>query len=190
MKREYWVGILLLAVAAGLYWYSLKAGEQAPAFNAEAEPDFVARTLRSRAYDAHGRLSAQIAADGMQHYQAQGLTEFEQPVYLLYPKDSDGVWKLQSRQGQLTQNRHLLLDQDVVITAIEPNEPLRTILTERLELDLETMVMTSDAAVRAEGETFTLDAVGLWADLNLNTLELKQDVRATYLVPEQHEAGR
>ncbi|GAA4901608.1 LPS export ABC transporter periplasmic protein LptC [Ferrimonas pelagia] len=182
MKREYWIGLILLALAAGLYWRSVQLEEQAPAFDASSEPDFVARALRTRSYDANGRLAAEIAADSMQHYQQEALTEFDQPIYLIYPEDQPGVWKVQATSGRLQQNRYLLLQQQVVITAIEPEEPLRTIHTDHLTLDLETMVMTSDAPIRAEGELFTLNATGLWADLNHNKIELQHDVNATYQV--------
>ncbi len=182
MKRELLAGLLLLTMAAGLYWRSLHSGNDQPVLSPEREPDFVARTLRTRAYDSAGRLNAEIAADRMEHYQDEALTAFSRPVYLLYPESGDGIWKIQSQSGQLQDNRYLLLEQEVVVTAIEPGEPLQTIHTDQLALDLETMIMTSESLVRAEGNAFTLQATGLWADLNINRIELKDRVSATYEV--------
>ncbi|GAA5194434.1 LPS export ABC transporter periplasmic protein LptC [Ferrimonas gelatinilytica] len=182
MKRELLAGLLLLTMAAGLYWRSLNTGSDQTVLSPETEPDFIARSLRTRAYDSSGRLNAEIAADQMQHFQDDALTEFARPVYLLYPEGGDGVWKIQSEAGQLQQNRYLLLEQEVVVTAIEPGEPLQTIHTDQLALDLETMVMTTESMIRAEGNTFTLQARGLWADLNTNRIELKDRVSATYEV--------
>ncbi|MBY5993099.1 LPS export ABC transporter periplasmic protein LptC [Ferrimonas balearica] len=183
MKREMLAGLLLLVAAGALYWRTVQLEQQTPQARAEAEPDFVARSLRTRSYDENGRLAAQIAAESMVHFQEEGRTEFRDPVYLIYPEGSQGIWKVRSEQGRLMDARHVELEKDVIITAIEPNEPLRTIRTEFLELDLETMILTTDRPLRAHGETFEVDAVGLWADLNLNQINLNSKVSASYEVP-------
>ncbi|MBW3141000.1 LPS export ABC transporter periplasmic protein LptC [Ferrimonas balearica] len=183
MKRELLAGLLLLAAAGALYWRNLQIEDQTPQQLAESEPDFVARALRTRSYDENGRLAAQIAADSMRHFQEEGRTEFTEPVYLIYPQDSEAVWKVQAHQGHLNGTRHVALENDVIITAIEPNEPLRTIRTESLQLDLETMVLTTEDPIRALGESFEVRGTGLWADLNLNQFKLNSKVSASYEVP-------
>ncbi|WP_298440924.1 LPS export ABC transporter periplasmic protein LptC [uncultured Ferrimonas sp.] len=182
MKRELLAGLLLLAMAGGLYLRNLAIETPTTVTTSELVPDFVARAMKTRSYDANGRLNAEIAADTMLHYQQQQLTEFEQPVYLVYPDDGSTVWKVQANAGQLRDNRYLSLSHNVVVEAIEPNKPINTIHTEQLELDLTTMVMTTDKALQAFGDSFEMSAIGLYADLHLNQITLKQKVSASYEV--------
>ncbi|WP_028107774.1 LPS export ABC transporter periplasmic protein LptC [Ferrimonas futtsuensis] len=181
MKREGIAIAILFGAAILLTWRSMVMKDQAKVdVKPSYQPDFVAENLRSRIYSESGRLSAEINADQMEHYQALALTRLQEPDYLLYPEDSQGQWRVQATQGQLSDGRHVVLENDVIITAIEPNEPLKTITTDYLELDLETMIMTSNRQIRGNGEGFNITAKGLWADLNLNRIELKSQVNAIY----------
>ncbi|SHI05968.1 LPS export ABC transporter periplasmic protein LptC [Ferrimonas marina] len=182
MKRELLAGLLMLAMAGGLYWRSVQLEDNAPAYDSASDPDFVARALKIRSFDERGRLTGEIAADSMQHFEEQQLTEFERPVTLIHPENGDGAWKVEASAGVLTENRYLELTEQVLVTAIEPDEPLSRLSTTALSVDLQTMVMTSDAIIEAEGNTFTLSAEGLWADLNSNQMKLQRKVNATYEV--------
>ncbi|WP_051201886.1 LPS export ABC transporter periplasmic protein LptC [Ferrimonas senticii] len=182
MKRELLAGLILLAMAGGLYWHNLSHQPEQVRPLGEHEPDFVARAMKTRSYDLNGRLNAEVAADTMRHYQQKQYTEFERPVYLVYPEDSPAIWKVVADNGALQDNRYLSLANNVVITLIEPDKPINTIKTEQLTLDLDTMVMTNEVALQAEGIDFTMTAVGLHADLNQNHIHLKQKVVSTYEV--------
>lgn len=182
MKREFLAGLILLAMAAGLYLHNISLEDTPTKPLSEVEPDFVARAMKTRSYGEDGKLNAEIAAEKMMHFQQQQLTEFSYPVYLVYPTKGNTIWKVKADYGQLRDNRMLNLRHNVVVEAIDPNEPISTIVTEHLALDLNSMVMTSEEPLRAYGEQFTMNAVGLWADLNINQVTLKQKVNATYEV--------
>ena len=181
MKREGIAIIVLFAAALLLTWRSMQLkDEEINTGNGLYQPDFTAENLISRIYSDKGHLNAEVQAEYMEHYQSLALTRLKQPVYLLYPENSDGQWQIQARAGQLSDGRHVVLENDVIITAIEPNEPLKTLTTSYLELDLETMIMTSNRRIDGQGEDFEIHAAGLWADLNLNQIELKSQVNAIY----------
>ncbi len=179
MRRELLAGLLLLAMAGGLYWHNLLMAPQSPTL-ATQEPDFVARAMTTRAYNEHGRLNAEIAADRMLHYQPLQLTEFTKPVYLVYPEGTDTTWKVTANFGVLEQNRYLHLRDQVQLEALEHNEPINRIRTQALKLDLETMIVSTDEALEAQGENLSLTATGLIADLKLNLVSLLHKVSATY----------
>ncbi|QIZ77889.1 LPS export ABC transporter periplasmic protein LptC [Ferrimonas lipolytica] len=180
MKRELLAGLLLLAMAGGLYLRNISIEPPVVDSLSESEPDYVAREMKTRSYDANGRLNAEIAADTMFHYQQKQLTEFENPVYLVYPEDGNTVWKVKAKVGELRDNRFLTLEHSVIVEAIEPYKPIRTIHTEQLNLDLSTMEMETDRQLQAFGEQFQMTGLGLWADLKQNHIILKQKVSATY----------
>ncbi|SDI40898.1 lipopolysaccharide export system protein LptC [Ferrimonas sediminum] len=181
MKREALAIALLFGAASFLTWRSMVLKDQlTDEVKPSYQPDFIAENLKSRIYSEQGHLNAEIAADEMEHYQSLALTRLTKPEYLLYPQDSQGQWRIQAKRGQLSDGRHVVLENDVIITAIEPNEPLKTLTTSYLELDLETMIMTSNRQILATGEDFEINAKGLWADLNLNKVELKSQVYAIY----------
>lgn len=182
MKRENLAGLLLLLAAGALYWSNLLREQEQPVHSPDQDPDFVTRKLDTSTYDKTGRLSARIAAASMRHFEDSQFTEFSEPIYFIYPEDSDIVWKLQARQGELADNRHMTLENDVIITSIMPDEPLRTLRTAVLKVDLDTMIVTTEDPLVASGDTFTMEAVGLWADLNTNQVKLLSEVTASYEV--------
>ncbi|GLS83399.1 LPS export ABC transporter periplasmic protein LptC [Paraferrimonas haliotis] len=185
MSRVTIITLLMFAIATGLYWQvqQKRAADQSSADDGTYQPDFVATELNSRVYDEAGNLSSRVHADSMEHYQALNLTIFGAPRYNVFPNEGGSQWQLSAKTGTLNNDtQNVLLEEGVLIEAISPNEPIKNITTSYLEVDLNSMIMTSNKALFVEGDDFDLTGVGLFADLNENKVNLLKQVEGTYHV--------
>ncbi|MGL5409262.1 MAG: LPS export ABC transporter periplasmic protein LptC, partial [Shewanella sp.] len=102
-------------------------------------------------------------------------------VYLVYPDQGKAQWRIRADQGRLSKNTGKVeLENNVIIDAINPEEPIQTLSTSFLELDLNTMIMTSDRIIYVTGKDFTIQGQGLYADLNAQEVQLTSQVIGTY----------
>ena len=74
----------------------------------------------------------------------------------------------------------MVLDSNVIISAINPNESLQKLYTSNLSIDLTHMQVSSESIVRIEGKQYNATGTGLKADLTLRKFELIKDIQATY----------
>lgn len=183
MSRVTLAIVLFFSIALGLYWQvQMKKNEQQTSASTGIEqPDFVADNLKSVSYNDEGKVESRVSADHMEHYEANNLTRFTQPVYLLYPDDGNAHWRISATEGTLDRHDNIVtLQNNVIIDAITPNEPLQQLKTSYLELDLDTMIMRSDRVINVDGVGFKVDGTGLYADLNEQTVELLNQVTGIY----------
>lgn len=169
-----------------LFWNPFRSNsEKAPETdNVSLQPDFVATDMALKRFDEQGFLTSQVHAAYMEHYQEIDLTLFTSPSYLIYPKQGQARWRVHAEKGTFNQRNHVVLQKNVIITAIAPDELVKEIHTSYLELDLDTMMMTSDRPITVYGKAFTIAGVGLKADINRHYIELIKDIRATYDNPQ------
>lgn len=144
------------------------------------QPDFVADDLQLKRFDEQGFLTSQVNATHMEHFQEIETTQFTAPSYLIFPKQGQARWRVQSDLGTFNQRNHVVLQKNVIITAIAPDELIKEIHTSYLELDLDSMMITSDRPITVYGKEFKISGVGIRADLNRHFIELIKDIRATY----------
>ncbi|GLP95828.1 LPS export ABC transporter periplasmic protein LptC [Paraferrimonas sedimenticola] len=185
MSRANLIGLIMIAAAAALYIQSelKKDSDLAGANQNDYPPDFIATQLKSRVYDETGKLNSRVQARSMEHYQALNLTIFERPTYSLYPNEGQSHWQLGANIGTLyNDTQQVMLEDQVVINAISPNEPIKSINTSYIELSLGDMIMTSNRSLTIQGDDFELQGLGLKADLNANTVNLLSQVEGTYYV--------
>jgi lipopolysaccharide export system protein LptC len=183
MNRVTLAILLLFSAALVLYWQvQLKQGEFDKKLQlTTSEPDFVADDLHSVEFDDKGRLNSRVTASHMEHYEDKALTYFTAPVYLVYPVDGKAQWRLQASEGRLDKNSgKVTLENNVIIDAISPEEPIQTLSTSQLELDLDTMIMTSDRLITITGAGFIIQGTGLNADLNAQEVSLTSQIKGTY----------
>ncbi|MCH4295776.1 LPS export ABC transporter periplasmic protein LptC [Shewanella sp. 3B26] len=182
MNRVTLAIILLFGTALALYWQvqSKKASQPQPTASVQ-KPDYVATDLRSISYDSEGKLESRVSASYMEHFDGDAQTLFTQPVYTLFPQDGKGEWRLSAKIGRLDKaSDRVMLEQDVLIEAISFNEPLRQLNTSYLELDLKTMILTSEQEILISGNNFHMSGVGLHADLNAQEVKLLSKIKGTY----------
>ncbi len=183
MNRVTLAIILFFSTALILYW-QVQNKRNAPQSEAPVDvvrPDFVADDLRSVNFDEQGNVASRVAAAHMEHYEASEKTFFNQPVYLVYPDKGEAQWRLSANEGRLNRkSNRVVLENNVIIDAISPNEPIQSLKTSYVELDLDTMIMTSDREILIEGKDFNIKGSGLYADLNAQQVKLTSQVKGTY----------
>lgn len=182
MNRVTLAIIAFFGTALILYWQvQSKRGTEEVAIDASLRPDYIADNLRSVEYNELGLVNSRVTATHMEHYEEANMTYFTQPIYLVYPDKGQAQWRLQSSQGTLNKKSgKVILEKDVIIDAISPEEPVQTIKTTYLELDLNTMIMTSDRDIYITGTDFLIKGVGLYADLNAQSVQLTSQVEGIY----------
>ncbi|KFZ38863.1 hypothetical protein HR45_00195 [Shewanella mangrovi] len=183
MNRVTLAIIAFFAAAIVLYWQvqTKRNNEQPTVVSTEAQPDYVADNLKSVSFDENGKIATRVSATHMEHFADTDTTVFEQPIYHIYPDNGDAQWKMSAEQGQLNRTQHkVVLQNNVMIDAITPDDPIRSLTTQYLELDVSTMIMTSQEQVFMKGSGFHASGIGLYADLNAQQLKLLSDIKGTY----------
>lgn len=182
MNRVTLAIIAFFGTALILYWQvQSKKGNEAVAIDSTLTPNYIADNLRSVDYNELGLVSSRVTATHMEHFEEANMTYFTQPIYLVYPDAGQAQWRLQSTTGTLNKNSgKVVLENNVIIDAISPEEPIQTIKTSYLELDLNTMIMTSDREIYITGNDFIIKGLGLFGDLNDQKVHLKSNVQGTY----------
>ncbi|WP_192021602.1 MULTISPECIES: LPS export ABC transporter periplasmic protein LptC [Shewanella] len=146
-----------------------------------ARPEFIANDLRSTEFNEQGLVQSRVSAKHMEHFQQTNETLFTEPVYLIYPENGEAEWQLTAELGKLNKETgKVVLEKNVIIDAININEPVQSLTTSMLALDLNTMIMTSDRQINVSGQDFKIQGLGLYADLNAEELELLSQVEGTY----------
>ena len=172
MMRQLFGFLLVLAAAAFLYTY-IELAEQPAKPNADAElvPDFVAYQLTRRNYDQQGHLNGEVVAVQMAHFEQLGQMQFEQPAYTLY---ENGLprWQISSVQGVFYQDNKVILEQQVRLNNLFPDEMFKQIQTEQLELAVDTQLLKTELPVVVIGQNFIINGSGLQADLIKQKLRL------------------
>ncbi|WP_350601600.1 LPS export ABC transporter periplasmic protein LptC, partial [Pseudomonas sp. 65/3-MNA-CIBAN-0223] len=88
---------------------------------------------------------------------------------------------LSADRGQLNKNTSkVILENNVIIDAIDIEEPLQSLSTQAVTVDLTTMIGTSQEMVYIKGKGFIIKGLGLHADLNSQQLSLLSQVEGTY----------
>lgn len=182
MNRVTLAIIAFFGTALLLYWQvQSKRGDEGLAVDVSARPDYIADNLKSVEYNELGLVNSRVSAKHMEHYEEDNMTYFTEPIYLVYPEQGEAQWQLQSTKGTMNKNSgKVILENNVIINAINSSEPIQSIKTSYLELDLNTMIMTSDDNIYITGSDFIIEGVGLYADLNAENVKLTSQVNGTY----------
>lgn len=174
--------ILLFGTALILYW-QVQSKKDNQVVNADIgqRPDYIVEDLSGVEYNKLGLINSRVSAKQMEHFDATNMTYFTQPVYLIYPDNRQGKWRLRADKGTLNKvTGKVTLEDNVIIDSLSPEQPLRTVKTDFLELDLNTKIMTSNKRIYVTGVDFTIEGKGLYADLNAQTVKLTSQVEGTY----------
>ncbi len=183
MSRVTLAIIAFFGAALILYWQvqQKRSTDTGNGLNDHNTPDYIVDDLRSIEFNEQGQVNSRVSAKHMEHYELKNQTLFTEPVYLVYPDQGKAQWRIRADQGRLSKNSGKVeLENNVIIDAINPEEPIQTLSTSFLELDLNTMIMTSDRIIYVTGKDFTIQGQGLYADLNAQEVQLTSQVIGTY----------
>ncbi|MDP2560702.1 LPS export ABC transporter periplasmic protein LptC [Psychrobium sp. 1_MG-2023] len=142
-------------------------------------PDFTATDMTLRQFNGQGYLSSLVHADEMKHYE-QDVTVLINPSYIIYPKNGGARWKINASRGTFNQQDRVVLEKDVIISAINPEEKVQQIKAARLNLNLNNMLIESDSAIEIIGHKYKIEGLGLRASFNEQQFEIIKNIQAIY----------
>jgi lipopolysaccharide export system protein LptC len=142
-------------------------------------PNYQAVNLNSKLYDKSGKLSHEVAAQKMEHYQELGFTVFDGPVYTLYLDDGE-PWQISANEGTLYNNNRIQLEKNVKIVSLRTQEFVREITTEYIEINLQDKTLNSDQLVNISGPDYRVTSLGLIGNLTTQQYELKEHVQTIF----------
>jgi len=175
--------VVFFGLALILYWQAqIKRSEMdAVKVRGIERPDFIANNLQTTEFNQLGFVESRVSAEHMEHYASTDVTHFTKPTYLIYPENGKAQWQLSADRGRLDkQTSKVILENNVIIDAIDIEEPLQSLSTQAITVDLTTMIGTSQEMVYIEGKGFIIQGLGLHADLNSQKLSLLSQVEGTY----------
>ena len=145
----------------------------------ELIPNYQAVNLNSKLFDKQGRLSHQVAAQKMEHYEALGFAVFHNPVYTLYLDDGQ-PWQVTAGEGTLYDNDRIQLENDVKIVNLRSTEYIKEITTQYIEINLVDKTLTSDQKVRISGLNYEVNSIGIYGNLTTQQYELREHVQTEF----------
>ena len=182
MNRIAWsIGVIFTTVL-GLYMLILfkeQPEELAPIDELVVSPTYRAQNLSSKLYDKQGRLSHQVAAMKMEHYQPLGFTVFENPTYTVYLEDS-APWQVTAEEGTLYDNNRIQLERNVRIVNSNAEDYVQEIITEYIEINLDDKTLNSDQAVLISGTSFNVQSIGITGNLSTQQYRFTNHVQSNF----------
>ncbi|MCL1143763.1 LPS export ABC transporter periplasmic protein LptC [Shewanella gaetbuli] len=170
-------------LALVLYWQvQVKRNQQHVVIDSSIErPAYIANNLRTTEFNEQGLIESKVSAKYMEHYASSNTTKFTQPILLLYPENGKAQWRVTAQNASLDQQTNIVnIENDVIIDAIDIEEPLQSLATQKVTFDLNTMIGESQEPVQIKGIGYDIKGVGLFADLNAEQITLLSQVEGTY----------
>jgi lipopolysaccharide export system protein LptC len=179
---------LVLSVAALLsYWFvqSLEEDLTATREISTQGPDYYMREVLSTEMNEDGVPKHQLFTRHLVHFPEDDRTELTAPRLTIHQQDGT-VWTVQADKGTIEQNtEEIFLQGDVIINRPPISEQDTSqavqIITQDLWVDPNDKTARTDEPVRLTRKDVTVNATGLRADLDNETMELMANVRGTYV---------
>ena len=178
-NRQTALFILLLVVIIGSGWFldGRYAGFQELSVS-RTGPDSFVSGMHLDVMDSGGQLRYRVTADSMTHYPHSEQMELQHPLIDLQQRNGNS-WRISAETGETTDAGDLIrLLGGVDIHRSGVSGPLQ-VHTRDLLVKPEQAYATTDSAATITAPGHRIDSVGLDADLDKNTLELRNRVRGT-----------
>ena len=142
-------------------------------------------------YDETGHISYTLQASRQVHFN-NDVTEFESPLIRLF-QEGKSSWKLIADSGRISSSsagpggaRQLIdLIGNVEVHNVDEFGNELVIFTEFLSLDLDSNSLETEEAVKVVTNNIVQTSIGMYADLNQDTILLKKDIRGNYEPPQR-----
>jgi lipopolysaccharide export system protein LptC len=142
-------------------------------------PNYQALTMRSTLYNKEGKISHQVYADKMEHFDLLGFTLFKHPVYTLFAQ-SGHPWSIRANEGTLYDDQRLQFETDVEISGVDADDLLQKVNTQFVEVNLSDKTMNSDQYVSIIGPNYVVNSNGFKANLETQQYELFDHVKTVF----------
>ncbi|MDP5136648.1 LPS export ABC transporter periplasmic protein LptC [Rheinheimera baltica] len=172
--------VLLLTGTAAYLWFQPTDDSDSLQTDQELLPDYVAQNITRRLFDVEGYLVDTVSAERLEHFELLGFTQFEKPVYTLYNNQHQPSWQASSQYAVWFPQDKVILEQQVSIDSLEPNELIERIETERLEMLFPDNKLKNNQPVLIQGKGFYIKGSGIDADLSQKTFQLLQHEHTVY----------
>jgi lipopolysaccharide export system protein LptC len=172
--------LLLLLAGTGWFLFQQSSGLQ-PATTSATGPDAFIVDMDLKVMDEQGQLEYRVLARHMTHYPNDKRFTLEKPDIRIMQANGD-TWHIKSEQGEATEAADiiwLLGAVDIKRPATETSSRLHIVTSDLLVLPEDEMAETDYEATITSDE-FLINAVGMKADFNNDTLELRSRVRGRY----------
>ncbi len=183
MNRVGYSIVLLFTCVLGLYFYpfnqSTTLTDDVSTQTLFETPTYRAENLTSKLYAQDGKLSHEVFATVMEHYETLGFMVFEQPLYTIYV-DAGQPYKISADEGTLFTNNIVRLEKNIVIKSLNQSDFIQQITTDFIEIDLTTNTLYSDSEVRMTGAEFSMLSKGLNGDMQAKKFNLTGHVKTVF----------
>jgi lipopolysaccharide export system protein LptC len=171
--------ILLLVVIIGSGWFlDGRHGGLQELSVSRTGPDSIVSGMQLEVMDTSGQLRYRITADTMTHYPNTAELVLQQPLVDLQQHNGNN-WRISAETGETTDAGDVIrLLGNVDIQRSGVSGPLQ-VRTRDLLVKPDRSYATTDSAATITTPGHRVDSVGLEADLDNNTLELRSRVRGT-----------
>lgn len=173
--------VLSLVGIATYLWFSPRDSSDVLQTDNELLPDYVALKVTRRLFNEQGRLVDTVSAERLEHFELLGFTQFEKPVYTLYSGATEPSWQASSEFAVWFPQDKVILEQQVRIDSLLPNEMIKHIETNTLEMLFPDNKLQNNQPVLIQGNGFYIKGIGIEADLSNRTFQLSQHEKTVYL---------
>ncbi len=180
MRRLLLPVVLLLAGIAGYLWFAPQNNDSALQTDQELLPDYVALNITRRLYNAEGQLADVVSAQRLEHFEQLGFAQFEKPLYTLYNEQHQPDWQASSQYAVWFVQDKIILEQQVRIRSLMPDELFGQIETENLEMLFPDNRLQNNLPVLISGKGFEIRGIGIEADLTTRSFKLLQHQQTVY----------
>lgn len=181
MRKLFVLLVIVLTATAAYLWFSPKDNSDVLQTDNELLPDYVALKVTRRLYNEQGRLVDTVSAERLEHFELLGFTQFEKPVYTLYNGAMQASWQASSQYAVWFPQDKVILEQQVRIDSLLPNDMIKHIETNTLEMLFPDNKLQNNQPVLIQGNGFFIKGTGIEADLSNRTFQLSQHEKTVYL---------
>lgn len=172
--------VFLLVLLAAYLWFKPQTTEQDLALDREFQPDYIAENVTMRIFDKDGFLADHIQATKLEHFETLGFTQFNLPRYTLFNSEHQPAWEMSSLHAVWFPEDKIILEQQVVLQNLMPDQLIQSINTVSLELLLPEKKIQTHEAVAILGQGFNVKGIGLEARLSDKHLLLNRHLETIY----------
>lgn len=180
MRKFLVLSVTVLVLLAAYLWFAPEVGDNDRQSDREFVPDYIAENLTLRVYDQQGYIADHLQAKRLEHFEQLGFTQFEQPRYTLFNDQHQAAWEISSQQGIWFPEDKIILEQQVLLRNLLPDEFIENVETASLQLLLPEKTLQTHEQVRIIGPGFYIMGIGMQADLTAQQLVLQKHLKTVY----------
>lgn len=180
--RSLFLGIVLVLVACLLYAFSTFEKVDANKDLLKSYPSFESQNFYGKTFNEKGLLTQEINAQNVKYYKDRDLIKVHKGSLNFFEhqeKDSK-AYNVKADNVLFYLEKESYLNGNVILTPLNKDAPFSKILTDKVKIDLEKNIISSDAQITIIGPKYINIAEGFIGDLNKKTIDLKGNPHATY----------